>query len=146
MNEYGEVCGAHLSNNERWGQPQLLWCQQKQRWANPRYVEYFMADDTSRNRQSPMTSAPPQPFEIPDTSKSRAFMARNPMFPAPFAKLLDLSNKSFARNPRDNDHREHICFWLGHTCRHDFLEVAFLAINGYGARATKILLRPYQPP
>lgn len=25
---------------------------------------------------------------------------------------------------------EHKCFWLGHTCRQDFLEVAFLAING----------------
>src|SRR5271165_1023170 len=95
--------------------------------------------------QAPMTNKTPQPiFEISDTAKSRTFVARNPMFPAAFVKLLDLSNKCFGRNPRDKDHREHICFWLGHTCRQDFLEVVFLAINGYGAGATKILRSPYE--
>lgn len=70
-----------------------------------------------------MTNETPQPiFEIPDTAKSRAFVARNPMFPAAFVKLLDLFNKCFGRNPRDKDHREHTFFWLGHTCRQDFLE------------------------
>src|ERR1700691_5560332 len=73
-----------------------------------------------RRRKSPMTNATPQPFEIPDTTRTRAFMARNPLFPAAFVKLLDLSNKCFARNPLDKDHREYICFWLGHTCRQDF--------------------------
>lgn len=92
-----------------------------------------------------MANETPQPmFEIPDTAKSRAFVARNPMFPDAFVKLLDLSNKCFARNPHDKDHREHICFWLGHTCRQDFLEVVFLAINGYGAGATKILRSLYE--
>jgi len=36
------------------------------------------------------------------------------------------------------------CFWLGHTCRQDFLEIVFLAINGYGAGATKILRSLYE--
>lgn len=98
-----------------------------------------------RRHQSPMTNETQQPiFEIPDTAKSRAFVARNPKFPAAFVKLLDLSNQCFGRNPRDKDHREHICFWLGHTCRQDFLEVVFLAINGYGAGATKILRSLYE--
>lgn len=93
----------------------------------------------------PVAKEAPQPiFEIPDTTKTRAFLARSPKFPAAFKKLLDLSNKCFGRNPHDKDHLEHICFWLGHTCRQDFLEVVFLAINGYGAGAVKILRSLYE--
>jgi hypothetical protein len=92
-----------------------------------------------------MTDETPQPiFEIPDTAKSRAFVTRNPKFPNALVKLLAVSNKCFGRNPHAKDHREHICFWLGHTCRQDFLEVVFLAINGYGAGATKILRSVYE--
>ncbi len=92
-----------------------------------------------------MTNETPQPiFEIPDTAKSRAFVARNPKFPAALVKLLQVSNKCFGRNPHDKDHREYICFWLGHTSRQDFLEVVFLAINGYGSGATKILRSLYE--
>jgi len=71
-------------------------------------------------------------------------VARNPHFADAFVKLLGLSNKCFGRNPRDKDHRQHICFWLGHTCRQDFLEVVFLAVNGYGAGATKVLRSLYE--
>jgi hypothetical protein len=92
-----------------------------------------------------MTTETPQPiFEIPDTAKSRAFMARNPQFPDALLKLFDTANKCFGRDPRPKNHVEHICFWLGHTCRQDFLEVVFLAINGYGAGATKILRSLYE--
>ena len=57
-----------------------------------------MADDLNRNRQSPMTKAPPQPFEIPDTAKSRAFMARNPMFPGHWSgDLFDKRNPLWQR-------------------------------------------------
>ena len=42
------------------------------------------------------------------------------------------------------DHLENTCFWLGHTCRQDFLEIAFLAVSGYGAGATKILRSLYE--
>ena len=54
------------------------------------------------------------------------------------------SNKCFGREPRPKNHLENICFWLGHTCRQDFLEVVFLAINGYGAGTTKILRSLYE--
>ncbi len=92
-----------------------------------------------------MTNETPLPiFEIPDTTKSRVFMARNPQFPDALVKLFNTANKCFGRDPRPKNHLEHICFWLGHTCRQDFLEVVFLAINGYGAGATKILRSLYE--
>lgn len=87
----------------------------------------------------------PQPiFEFPDTKTTRAFVARNPHFPDALVKLLDTSNKCFARNPHARNHLESTCFWLGHTCRQDFLEVVFLAINGYGSGATKVLRSLYE--
>jgi hypothetical protein len=84
------------------------------------------------------------PFDGPNTAKSRAFVALNPKFPDALAKLFDTANKCFARNPRPKNKLEEICFWLGHTCRQDFLEIVFLAINGYGAGATKILRSLYE--
>ena len=83
-------------------------------------------------------------FEIPDTTKVRAFVTRNPQFPDVLLKLNDTANKCFGRDPRPKNHLENLCFWLGHTCRQDFLEVVFLAINGYGAGATKILRSLYE--
>lgn len=92
-----------------------------------------------------MTNDNPQPlFEIPETAKSRSFLARNPKFPDALLKLFDVGNKCFGRDPHPKDPLENICFWLGHTCRYDFLEVVFLAINGYGAGATKILRSLYE--
>lgn len=92
-----------------------------------------------------MKNEPSQPiFEIPETQKSRAFMASNPQFPAALLKLFETANKCFGRDPRSKNHLENVCFWLGHTCRQDFLEIVFLAINGYGAGATKILRSLYE--
>jgi hypothetical protein len=107
-------------------------------------------EEAVRRRSTPHTGNLPrsdtqQPiFEIPDTVKSREFVANNPKFPAALVKLLETANKCFARNPRPRDQLENIGFWLGHTCRQDFLEIAFLAINGYGAGATKILRSLYE--
>jgi hypothetical protein len=84
-----------------------------------------------------MKNASQPVFEIPDTEKSRAFVARNPQFPAALLKLFETANKCFGRDPRSKNHLENVCFWLGHTCRQDFLEIVFLAINGYGAGVTK---------
>lgn len=83
-------------------------------------------------------------FEIPDTEKSRTFAARNAQFLSALLKLFETANKCFGRDPRPKDDLERICFWLGHTCRQDFLEIFFLAVNGYGAGATKILRSLYE--
>ena len=83
-------------------------------------------------------------FEIGDTEKSRAFLARNPQFPAVLDRLMIVANKCFGRNPASKNQIEHICFWLGHTCRQDFVEIVFLAVNGYGGGATKILRCLYE--
>jgi hypothetical protein len=83
-------------------------------------------------------------FEIPDTVKSRAFAAHHPQFLAAFLKLFETANKCFARDPHPKNSLENICFWLGHRCRQDFLEIAFLSVNGYGAGATKILRSLYE--
>jgi hypothetical protein len=91
-----------------------------------------------------MSETPKPIYEIPDTAKSRAFVARNPQFPNALLKLFDTANRCFGRDPHSKNHLENICFWLGHTCRQDFLEVVFLAISGYGAGATKILRSLYE--
>src|SRR5581483_5604779 len=92
-----------------------------------------------------MKNETPNPtFEIPDTAKTRAFAARSPRFFPAFEKLLGLSNKCFGRQFSPKNQIENICFGLGHTCRQDFLEIIFLAINGYGDGATKILRSLYE--
>jgi hypothetical protein len=101
--------------------------------------------ETRSKIDKPMTGETSKPiFEIPDTVKARAFFARNPQFPDAIQRLFDTGNKCFGRNPRPANQLEHLCFWLGHTCRQDFLEVIFLAINGYGTGATKILRSLYE--
>ena len=78
-------------------------------------------------------------FEFGETAASNAFWVRNPKaFPA-FVRLLELTNKTFGREYRFRDRVDDICFNLGETCRTDFLEVLFLAVNGYGIGAQKLL-------
>ncbi len=97
------------------------------------------------SHRSQMKNQPSQPiFEIPDTEKSRAFLKSNPRFPDSLLKLFETANKCFGRDPHPKSHLERVCFWLGHTCRQDFMEIAFLAINGYGAGSTKILRSLYE--
>jgi hypothetical protein len=84
-------------------------------------------------------------FEFGDTEKSRAFLSRSPQFPAALEKVMIAANKCLARaEPPSEKLVEHICFWLGHTCRHDFIEILFIAINGYGGGATKLLRSLYE--
>ena len=84
-------------------------------------------------------------FEFGDTEKSRTFLSRNPQFPAALERLMTVANKCLARvEPPSEKQVEHICFWLGHTCRHDFVEILFIAINGYGGGATKLLRGLYE--
>jgi Family of unknown function (DUF5677) len=78
-------------------------------------------------------------FEFGETEASNAFWDRNQKaFPA-FMRLLDLTNKAFGREYRIRSRVEDICFHLGETCRTDFLEILFLAVNGYGIGAQKLL-------
>jgi len=78
-------------------------------------------------------------FEFGETVASNAFWERNPKaFPA-FVRLLELTNKIFGREYRFRNRVDDICFNLGETCRTDFLEVLFLAVNGYGIGAQKLL-------
>jgi hypothetical protein len=78
-------------------------------------------------------------FEFGETEASNAFWDRNrKAFPA-FMRLLDLTNKAFGRPYQIRNRVEDICFHLGETCRTDFLEILFLAVNGYGIGAQKLL-------
>jgi Family of unknown function (DUF5677) len=91
-----------------------------------------------------MCETPQITFEIGDTEKSRAFAVRNPQFPAVFERSVNLANKCFGRDPVSKNQFENICFWLGHACRQDFMEIVFLAVHGYGGGATKILRSLYE--
>jgi hypothetical protein len=78
-------------------------------------------------------------FEFGETEASNAFWDRNQKaFPA-FMRLLHLTNKAFGRPYQIRNRVEDICFHLGETCRTDFLEILFLAVNGYGIGAQKLL-------
>jgi hypothetical protein len=78
-------------------------------------------------------------FEFGETVESKAFAERHPKFIPAFMSLMDVGNKCFGRLIRPTNRLEDIGFWLGHTCRDDFLEVTFLAVNGHGFAASKIL-------
>jgi hypothetical protein len=76
-------------------------------------------------------------FEFGETAASNAFWDRNPKsFPA-FTRLLQLTNKAFGRPYRLRNRVDDICFNLGETCRTDFLEILFLAVNGYSSDGTQ---------
>lgn len=83
-------------------------------------------------------------FEFGETEQSKAFFDRNPTFWLAFEKLMALTNKAFGREVRFTSRVEDICFNLGQTCRQDFIEVLFLAANGYGIGAEKILRGLYE--
>ncbi len=78
-------------------------------------------------------------FEFGETEASNSFWQRNSKaFPA-FMRLLDLTNKAFGRPYKIRSRVEDICFHLGESCRTDFLEILFFAVNGYGIGAQKLL-------
>src|SRR5688572_28977277 len=76
-------------------------------------------------------------FEFGETEQSKAFFDRNPKFWPAFENLMALTNKAFGRELHFESRLEDIGFNLGQTCRQDFLEVLFLAANGYGIGAAK---------
>jgi len=83
-------------------------------------------------------------FEFGETAESEGFFDRNPTFMASFERLVTLANRCFGREIKFKAHLEHVVFSLGHTCREDFLEVVFLAVNGYASAASKIFRGLYE--
>lgn len=84
-------------------------------------------------------------FEFGETTQSEAFLQRNPKLIPAFERLVTLTNECFVRisqspvSPADG-----LCFNLGETCRQDYLEILFLAVNGYGVAAQKLLRGLYE--
>lgn len=83
-------------------------------------------------------------FEFGDTDESKPFLDRNPMFVDGFEALIGVANKYFGREVQPKDLLEDVAFGLGHTCRDDFAEVVFLAVNGYSNGALKMLRGLYE--
>ena len=73
-----------------------------------------------------------------------AFFDRNPKFRPAFERLMALANRCFGRAIHPKDRAEDVCFDLGHTCRADYLEILFLAVNGFGIAASKLLRGLYE--
>jgi hypothetical protein len=83
-------------------------------------------------------------FEFGETAASNAFWDRNPRsFPA-LMRLVELTNRAFGREWKPKDRMQDIAFNLGQTCRQDFLEILFLAVNGHGIGAQKLLRGLYE--
>lgn len=78
-------------------------------------------------------------FEFGETDQANAFFGRNPKFLPAFERLMTLANKCFGREIHPKSRAEDICFDLGQTCRADYMEVLFLAVNGFGIAASKLL-------
>src|SRR5262245_25566856 len=83
-------------------------------------------------------------FEFGETEAARAFWARNPAFWPAFERLMALANKCVGRSWTPTNRMQDLVFNLGETCRQDFLEVAFLAVNGHGIAAQKLLRGLYE--
>ena len=83
-------------------------------------------------------------FEFGDTEESNAFFDRNPSFVPFFEKLMATANKCFGRRATFKNHLEDVIFSQGHTCRDDYTELVFLAVNGYANGAAKILRGLYE--
>lgn len=83
-------------------------------------------------------------FEFGETRESKLFFDRNPKFLPMFERLMELANKYLSNRPQPKNQAEDICFGLGHACRQDFLEVVFLAVNGYGVGASKLTRGLYE--
>jgi hypothetical protein len=83
-------------------------------------------------------------FYFGDTPDCKAFFNRHPDFHPAVDRLLELTNNCFGRSFQPKDRTEEICFHLGQTCRDDYLEILFLASNGYGIGASKLLRGLYE--
>jgi hypothetical protein len=83
-------------------------------------------------------------FEFGDTDEANNFFERNPSFVPFFDKLMVTANKCFGRRVDFKNHLEDVVFSQGHTCRDDFTEVVFLAVNGYANAAAKIFRGLYE--
>ncbi|HZR28494.1 MAG TPA: DUF5677 domain-containing protein [Terriglobales bacterium] len=83
-------------------------------------------------------------FEFGQTAESEAFFDRNPKFYPAFERLTALINKCFGRSLQPKNRTEDICFGLGESCRDDFTEILFLAVNGYATGALKLLRGLYE--
>lgn len=81
-------------------------------------------------------------IEIFVTDVARDFLAQHPRFEESVERLVALINRTFGRTYQPADRRQELLFNLGESCRTDFLDILFLAVNGrvHGAEA---LLRPF---
>ena len=83
-------------------------------------------------------------FEFGDSQQCREFFQRNPTFWPSFERVMLLGNKAFGREWRASNRMEDVVYNLGETCRRDFIEIAFLAANGHGVAAVKLLRGLYE--
>jgi excisionase family DNA binding protein len=85
------------------------------------------------------------PFEFGETVEAEAFFDRHPNFYPAFERLIALVNKCFGRPlPKPDYGSEYVLFGLGESCREDFFEILFLAVNGHGFGASKLLRGLYE--
>jgi hypothetical protein len=85
------------------------------------------------------------PFEFGETVESEAFFDRHPNFYPAFERLMALGNTCFGRPlPKPYYGPEYTLFGLGESCRADFLEILFLAVNAHGCGASKLLRGLYE--
>lgn len=82
-------------------------------------------------------------FYFGDTPPSVAFFQRHDDFYPRFNRLLELCNKCFSQRQMKSIPNQ-IYFRLGITCRTEFFEILFLAINGYAMASTKLLRGLYE--
>jgi hypothetical protein len=83
-------------------------------------------------------------FDFGQTRASETFFNRHPKFYDSFERLVALANKVFGRENQPKNRLEDVAFGLGHTCREDFMEILFLASNGYGTGAFKLFRGLYE--
>jgi hypothetical protein len=99
----------------------------------------------SARRERAEPPGEPGGFEWGETPETDAFFDRHPNFYPAFERLVQLSNKCFARRlPTPYYGADYTLFSLGESCRQDYIEILFLAVHGYGTGASKLLRGLYE--
>ena len=105
----------------------------------------FARKKTNARKEPADPPCEPGTFEWGETPETDAFFDRHRKFYPAFERLVQLSNKCFARRlPTPYYGPDYTLFSLGESCRQDYMEILFLAVHGYGTGASKLLRGLYE--
>jgi Family of unknown function (DUF5677) len=99
-------------------------------------VSWLILSRTRRRVQRKDTTVE---FDFGETTEVNAYFDRHPKFFYAFENLMAIADVVLVKDEWPGDPTQKLCFSLAHTCREDYLEIVFLATNGYGKGSLKLV-------